>query len=504
MASRYVYPAGQWRPYAVGALIALPVAALFVVDAFAGRGALVSNGPLSSSHALFGQDCSTCHEAFTAVTNARCESCHEKVGANTGVYSYEVHYRYRSDDFDRSAPASREVPCFACHTEHVGRDQPITRVADARCASCHFDSFTGAHPEFQFAAENLPDPANLFFPHTVHVNEVRAEYGFDDIERACLHCHVPRSDGASFQPIAFEAHCGTCHLSSGTATPELRVRRGPADVTPGVLTLEAIRDQRGPGTAWAFYANPNEFQRRGDRIRKRPLYHADPWIMENLRHLRNRLYPTAELADLLRASADVPPKDVRSLYEEAIGTLNARITELRDEPAREVQRELAALEDLVKTVQRRLAVPYAPLDETRFSVSVADENPDLSERERAAYLDVVDDLTAACRECHFVEQAMIQGVQADQRSLVRAEFDHRAHVIHARCLDCHDQIPILEFAAEDESAPPEIDHAGIVNLPPVATCRSCHAPGKAADECVTCHVFHPDKAQWSNLLRYQH
>ena len=487
----------------MGALIAVPVAALFLVDAFAGRGTLVSNGPLSSNHALFGQDCATCHEAFTAVTNARCESCHEKVGAPVGLYSYASHYRYRSDEVDRSAPTSREVPCFGCHTEHVGRDHPIARVADAQCASCHFAGLQEGHPEFRFAAAQQPDPANLFFPHTVHVSEVRAEYGFDDVERTCLSCHVPRPDGASFRPIAFEAHCGDCHLRSGTATAELPVRRGPADVRPGVLTLEAIRDRRGPGTRWTFYANPNEFQRRGDRIRKRPLYHADPWILENLRELRRRLYPTAELADLLRASAAVPPKDARSLYEEAIGTLQAWMTELRDEPGREVQQELEALEELVEAVRERLADPYAPLDETRFVVSVADENPGLSAGERAAYREVVDDLTAACRECHFVEQAMIQGVQADQRSLVRAEFDHRAHILHARCLDCHNQIPIAEYAAEDESAPPEIDHAGIVNLPTLARCQSCHASGKAADECVTCHVFHPDKTQWSNLLRYR-
>lgn len=502
VASSYVYPARQWRPYVIGALIAVPILAIFVYDAFAGRGDLVSNGPLSSNHALFGQDCSTCHAPYEAVTNARCESCHEKVGDPEGVYSFQTHYRYRSDDFDRSAPASSETACFGCHTEHVGGNEMITRVENRRCASCHFGSFTDEHPELEFVAENLADPANLFFPHTVHVNEVRLEHELADVERTCLHCHRPRPDGSSFEPISFDDACGDCHLTSGTATPDLPVRDGLNDESPGVVTLAAIRASGRPGTAWAFYANPNEFQERGPNIRKRPVYHADPWIMENLRLLRNRLYPTAELADLLPASAAVPPKDTRAIYEEALVTLQTRIDELRGEPSRQVQDELEALQELVDDVRERLDDPYEPLDESRFSVSVADENPDLAPEERDALETVVDDLTEPCRECHFVEQAAIQGVQADQRGLSRAEFDHRAHIIHARCLDCHNRIPIREAAAAEEPAEPEVDHAGIVNLPALQTCRTCHAPDKATDDCVSCHAFHPDKSQWSNLLRY--
>lgn len=502
VAAQYVYPARQRRPYVLGAIVALPLVALFVINAVAGRGQLVSNGPLSTNHALFGGDCSTCHAPFGAVTNARCESCHEKVGDPAGIYSFKTHYRYRSSDFDRSAPSSKEGACFTCHVEHTGRAQTLTAVGNDRCASCHFGSFD-AHPEFQFAAERVADPANLYFSHTVHVKEIRADSGFDDIERVCLSCHVPQPDGATFRPISFDADCGACHLTSRTATPALPVLSGPSDNRPGVLSLEAIRARGGPGTRWAFYANPNEFQRLGPNIRKRPLYHADPWIMENLRFLRDRLYPTAELADLLRASADVPPKRVRGLYEEAIGTLNDRIAELRDEPDRDVQTELARLQELLATVKARLDDPYTPLDETRFDVSVSDESSAIGPSEREAYDRVIDDLTKPCQECHFVEQATIQAVQADQRTLVRAEFDHRAHVLHARCLDCHNQIPIREFAARDEKAPPEVDHAGIENLPPIATCRSCHAPHKAADRCVTCHVFHPDKERWSDLLRYQ-
>ena len=502
VATGYIRLGRRARWYWLGLIVALPLIALLVLDGLMGSGALVSNGPLSSNHALFGQDCATCHEPFGGVTEARCQSCHEKAGDPLGVYGFQAHYRYRSDSFDRAAASSLESGCFECHREHEGRDALITRVPDDRCGSCHFDRFSAEHPEFQFVAESLPDPANLFFPHTVHVSEVRAEHELEDVERTCLECHVPRPDGRSFEPISFDAHCSSCHLTSGTVTPDLPVRQSANDGAAGVLTLEAIRTSRGPGSAWTFYANPGEFQARGANIRKRPVYHADPWVMENLRLIRERLYPTAELSDLLRASADAGPGGALSLYREAIGTLETRIEELGSEPNSIVQEELSSLEELVAIARARLEDPYSPLDENRFLVSVADANPQLDEEERAAFEQVVEDLTEPCRECHFVESASIRRVQGDQRLLVRAEFNHAAHIVHARCLDCHNQIPIREYAAEDEVAPPEVDHSGVVNLPSLADCQSCHARNKAAEECTTCHAFHPDTERWSNLLRY--
>ena len=30
-------------------------------------------------------------------------------------------------------------------------------------------------------------------------------------------------------------------------------------------------------------------------IKKKPVYHADPWVLYNLKHLRHQLYPGASL-----------------------------------------------------------------------------------------------------------------------------------------------------------------------------------------------------------------
>lgn len=501
VAARYLMPAGQRRPYVIGAMITLPLMVLFAVSAFAGKGELVSNGPLSSNHALFGQDCATCHKAFASVTNARCESCHEKAGDPVKAYGFETHYRYRSNQFDRTAASSKEAACFGCHTEHRGRDQSLIQITNSQCASCHFSSFQ-EHPEFEFVTKGLADPANLKFEHTLHVREVRDDREFGDIEQTCVTCHVAEADGATFKPIAFDAQCGSCHLTSSAKTKPVPLLANATDDRPGVLSLETIRNRQGPGTRWSFFTNPNEFQLLGDAVSKRPVYHADPWVLENLRFLRQRLYPTAELADLLRGSADIPPRSVNALYEEAIRTLSARIAELKDDPRQTVQAELDQLTALLATVQQRLEDPLSPLNEGRFAVSVSDRNESISGPEREAYDQVINDLTNPCQECHYVQQATIKAVQTDQRALVRAEFNHRAHVQHARCLDCHGQIPMTKYLASDEDADSTLDNAAILNDPPIATCRNCHAPKKAGYECVTCHVFHPDKGRRSNLLPY--
>jgi hypothetical protein len=500
VAGKYLTPSGQRGPYLIGLILAIPLVALFAISAFGGEGELVSNGPLSSNHALFGQDCATCHQAFGSVTDARCESCHETAGDAVKAHGFDTHYRYRSADFDRSAASSKEGACFSCHTEHRGRDAVITRVANTQCASCHFRSFD-EHPEFEFVAEGLKDPANLKFEHTIHVKEVRDAREIVDIEQTCLTCHIAEDDGATFKPISFETNCGECHLTSSTSTRPVTVLAGADDNRPGVLSLETIRNRQGPGTRWSFFANPNEFQLLGESVVKRPVYHADEWVMENLRFLRDRLYPRAELADLLRGSADAPPRNTMALYEEAVRTLRARIAELRDDPRLTVQAELTELQKLLATVQQRLDDPFSPLDQSRFVVSVGDADSSITGAEREAYEQVINDLSNPCQECHFVQQATIKAVQKDQRSLVRAEFNHRSHVLHARCLDCHNQIPIRENVADDLDATEDTDNAEILNDPPLATCRTCHAPKKAGDDCTTCHVFHPDKGKGSDLLR---
>jgi hypothetical protein len=324
----------------------------------------------------------------------------------------------------------------------------------------------------------------------------------EDIERACLYCHNAQPAGRSFDPINFDRHCDACHLQSTTATPALPVRQSGQDGGAGVETLEALVERRGPAVRWAFYTNPREFRRRGSSVSKAPVHHRDPWILENLRSLRQQLYPDAGLADLLTASADVAPRNLRQLYEEAIATLEEQAIGLRGQSEVDIQAELQRINAVLAGLKRQIQDPFAPLDETKFLRALESPNAELEAEQIAATEILVSDLTQPFQVCHLVRNATISRVQKDQRVLHRAEFDHRAHIVQLRCLDCHVQIPIAELAATSEKVEKGIDRAEIQNLPALEICQQCHTPKLASNRCVTCHYFHPDKSRRSDLLLY--
>ncbi len=502
VAKSYLTPSSRNRLLLAGGAVVTVLLAWVAVDSWIGNPQSLSNGPLSSNHANLEDNCAACHTEDNEVSNAACSTCHEKHGDELGVFTFASHYLYRSNDFQRVVPSPDEEPCHACHIEHQGRDAAITQVPDSRCLSCHqFGSFNDDHPQFEFATSNLPDDDALAFTHTRHVNEVMERGGLEDVEQACLSCHHPRPEGKSFQPIAFDRHCDVCHLTTSMRTPPLPVRSaatGPA----GVETLEAIQQRGGPATQWAYFLNPNEFRRLGDRVVKGPLYHRDPWVLENLRGLRRALYPEAGLADLLTTSPDVPLNELATLYREAIATLKGQVRGLRARPEPEVQEELARLGALLEELERRLDDPYAPLDEARFLLALGPASSSLSETEVEQIEALVTALTEPCQQCHRVDNATIARVRQDQRTLRRAEFNHRAHIVQRRCLDCHGEIPVSEFLGKSEPAQASLDRAAIHNLPRIESCQECHNPKLASNRCVTCHLFHPDQSRRSQLLLY--
>ncbi len=485
-------------------LLAL-IVAIATVDFVARDGGLLASGPLSSAHASLSNDCSACHTPGGEVVNDACSTCHEKYGDELGVYTFSAHYLYRTNDFQRLVPSPQEVPCSSCHPEHQGSQAEIISIEDSRCLDCHaYGSFNRDHPPFEVApvpAEEAP----LSFTHIHHVKEVMERQQLVDLEKACLHCHQPRPDGKSFQAIDFGLHCDSCHLTTGVGTPRLPIAAAGSDEI-GVETLDAILQQGAPGSRWALFTNPGEFRQAGNGVRKSPLDHRDPWVLHNLRRLRGLLFEDPGLADLLQASADIPPDQVRDLYREAIETLEGYTLGLRSTPDGEVQKELERIEGMLRELRRALRDPYTPLDETHFPLALGEPREGLSEERKEEIHSLIADLTQPCTSCHRVEDATIQRVQKDQRTWNRAEFNHRAHILQRRCLDCHQEIPFEEYlgdgAVSTEKPPADLDHAGIENLPTMETCQDCHRPQVASNRCATCHVFHPDQSRRSELLLY--
>ena len=229
--------------------------------------------------------------------------------------------------------------------------------------------------------------------------------------------------------------------------------------------------------------------------------------MDNLRSLRKMLYPDARLADLLVSSPETPAHEARIPYREALRTFQGYALELRSRPEAEVRQELRRIDKTIAGLEKALDNPYTPLDETKFLLDLDAGNPALSADQVEEIQSLVTDLTEPCRTCHLVEEATITRVRADQRTLRRAEFDHRAHILQRRCLDCHDQIPMREWVTRDPtgvtgSIDPSLDHAAIHNLPDIQSCRTCHTPTLSSNRCITCHQFHPDQNRRSHLLLY--
>ncbi|MCB1033926.1 MAG: cytochrome c3 family protein, partial [Acidobacteria bacterium] len=304
--------------------------------------------------------------------------------------------------------------------------------------------------------------------------------------------------------LAFERHCGACHLTAGETTPFLPIASPREPDRPGVETPEQMTRRGGLGTRWAYFVNPAEFTVRGtSKVQKGPLNHADPWVMENLLRIRRRLHPQAGLADLLDAlpAVAVPgPALARELYEEALAVLIRQAEELAGSPDTEVQAELEALFPLLKAVEQRLGAGE------ELPAGAFDPGPpasDLSPEDAEGWRQLAADLARPCLKCHLLEDGALLRVDQEQRSFPAARFHHRQHVIQRPlCTDCHGAIGDL-FAreeAEGEVAPRPEDQASTQNLPRLAVCQDCHRRGRVADSCVRCHRFHPEEHFRADLL----
>jgi len=511
VAKEYIFPDARRAVMVWGGLAGMASLTFFALDFFVLKKSFTASGPVSSYHAKFEKDCNSCHEPFGAVTNAKCSVCHEKTGDNLGVYTFAAHQVYRSADAGRLKPATaqeqRDTACVLCHQEHQGREALITHVPDTRCINCHaYGSFNEQHPEFDFVTAHVPDDSTLKFTHVKHVQEVLKREKLVDIERACLYCHNPQPDGKHFEPIAFTTHCQACHLNGNIETPALKIKNPLDFMTPGVETLESLRLGGGLTAARLRFVSASDFiMKPGGRLVKSPVHHEDAWILENLQQLHHMLTVPDDLEDLLKVSgrtqAQNPTAASAAAYREALDMLEDYAEALRQRPEREVQMELMKIDSLLQATRNKLRRQPVLARELAVVPPPAPLNATLPPAQREEINALADNLTKPCQECHMVAQASILRVQKDQQILSRAEFNHRAHILQRRCLECHTEI---KFSAVGESKPAGAwqDRAAIQNIPALENCQQCHNRVETSNRCVTCHNFHPNKTQRASMLLY--
>jgi uncharacterized membrane protein len=83
--------------------------------------------------------------------------------------------------------------------------------------------------------------------------------------------------------------------------------------------------------------------------------------------------------------------------------------------------------------------------------------------------------------------------------LHRAEFNHRAHILDRRCLECHVEIPIADALDANTKIDILKDKSSIQNVPKKENCVECHTSTAASNRCVTCHFMHPNKENRGSL-----
>src|SRR5262245_43717912 len=141
-----LHPFRRWR---LVLSIALPALAglWLLAHAVGGDQRIYTSGPVSTGHAMFGNDCVQCHVPhagkvrtagagpsgggfFLKVTDQACESCH------AGPVHHEAQV---------TTPA-----CATCHIEHVGH-AVLANLDDSLCTACHanLELKKGAQPRFE-------------------------------------------------------------------------------------------------------------------------------------------------------------------------------------------------------------------------------------------------------------------------------------------------------------------------------------------------------------------
>ena len=100
--------------------------------------------------------------------------------------------------------------------------------------------------------------------------------------------------------------------------------------------------------------------------------------------------------------------------------------------------------------------------------------------ERELRQQALESLLGPCTKCHVLDgsRARLSPVRISEVVMPRSIFNHAPHTTQTACETCHGSTATSKLATD-------------VNVPNVASCQTCHAPGKSRAECETCHVYHP-------------
>lgn len=339
--SRYVIPTsgGQLVKWSlIGAGGALTAWVLLVL---LGVQRVASPGEVAAGHATIDTRCAQCHQPAQAVADVRCERCHDPLDARR--FAAPAHAVVAAGAW--RGTHVEPIACAVCHAEHRGRAFALQQVGDQRCVSCHEFSSFRSHPEIAAVRAGRQADPGVEFSHEIHLREI-AKTGGD----RCQSCHEPTSDQREFEPIAFDAHCATCHLKDRVLTLNgidvLRSGWTPANLLP-------------PGTPDLPAPAMTAADERG-RVMLEAVGHRDRWVLAAADRL-TRMMP-APVLSLERAKLDDQLPRLAAVAEAV------PVAALADE---ELDRWAATLAAELDALDRQIAAGPSPASDAAALATVA-------------------------------------------------------------------------------------------------------------------------------------
>jgi hypothetical protein len=221
-----VSPIRAWQWWLAAAALICAVA-WFSGSMFVHGNALLSSGPMSSSHAVIGERCELCHVPVVSETKWT-----PSLGMRRHVPD-SACLRCHVASPHHPAETTQSPTCGSCHIEHVGATH-LAAVADSSCTQCHGNlkiqsgllhvattvtSFAGNHPDFRVLRDATPMDKSaataLVFNHAEHMKAgLKGTNGPTTLQ--CSTCHVAtlHADGRRgdrMMPVLFEHSCRSCH-----------------------------------------------------------------------------------------------------------------------------------------------------------------------------------------------------------------------------------------------------------------------------------------------------
>ncbi len=465
----------QWK-LAAGA-IAVSLVWVAVVSLSHGR-ELLSKGPISSSHAVFGAKCEACHVDMKSalsqdssfrrhVPDAACQSCHRE-----------------PDHQSRLALASLSTPeCGTCHVEHAG-SMMLANASDKTCATCHSDlksshydssihSFVDGHPQFAPLRSGYQDNQKIKFNHQAHLQKnLKGPNGL--VTMNCADCHrTPPT--RTLTPWRFGA------------TPQLRE-----------VSLDLISSEMSP----ALSAGPGQNGTHRDPFHPTDnrAYMAATAYAESCHDCHTLKFDKHIAEEAPHAS----PEEVRKFIRAKIQAFAAQnpqvvtfeISHWTDEPMAKVPQyrpmppprnaqEWVAVRS--RQAERRLW--YQSCNECH-SMKIPDDSPTvIAASLRSVQYDTltVHTMTVATLPQDSATLPTVAPTNQKTRWFTDAVFSHQAHIA-VSCESCHSRTRISNQGSD-------------ILLPGIASCQKCHdgrsspqgpalASGHAESGCFLCHQYH--------------